>query len=122
MSPFLDHVTPMRDEHRDARSILAGVENLLGDVLIGTGIDHRLAPQRRGVALHVVVEYLQRSQVVGVRIECLCVAGFAGESAGITQTRKRDLAERLALGVVDAHDAVRVLYVLRDELVAHILR
>src|SRR5258707_551393 len=104
----------MCNEHRDARAILAVIENLVSDVLIGGRIDLWLAPQRRSVGSDVVPIDLCRSQVVGVGKECLGIGGITLESSNVPEAGQSYVAQRLSLGVVGSRDAMSILYVLRN--------
>ncbi len=105
------------DEHRHARAVAAGVENLLRLVLRRIERDLGRAPHAAMEQGQVVAIHGGRRRVTGKSIESLRVVRAPAEAGGRADAGQGDLAERLALFVEQAHFAVRVLHVGGNDLV-----
>ncbi len=109
----------VRDEHRHFRSVFARVENLLRFVVGRIEIDFRLAEDSALAGRQVVTIDRGRRSETGERVERFFVRGFAAETVGGADARKRDFVHQLACRVVDLYLRVRVLQVVEDEFVVN---
>ena len=108
----------MRDEHRDPRAVLRGVEDLLGDEERGIETHLRGLVERRFARREVVPVDRGGRRVVRQHVVQLRVLLLAAESADRADGGQFDIAHLLPVEVILRHLVLRILQILREEVAA----
>src|SRR5690606_14537972 len=98
-----------RDEHRHARSVLAAIEHLLGEVLAGIDWQPRRTEGADSPARDVEAEDRGGRQEIRVREEGLAIVGIAEETRRLPEARKLNVVQLAPREVVDLHQRVGIL-------------
>ncbi|MBC8115845.1 MAG: S9 family peptidase, partial [Candidatus Saccharimonas sp.] len=111
-----------RDEHRHLRAILAGVEDLLDEVVVGIELHLGLSQQRAVTRQQIEAEDRRRRREAGERIKGLRVIPLAAETRGRADAGERNLTHEFAVDGVQLDLRLRILQIRQDELVADKVR
>ena len=108
----------VRDEHRNARAVLRGVEDLLD--LVAGRVEVDLGAAELGGLSGREVESVDRRRLVvrGEAVEGLAVAATPAETTGCSDARQLDLAHERAVGAQHADERPHILQVLGEDEVA----
>ena len=106
------------DEHGRLRAVLAGIEHLLGHVVVGVEVHFRAAEQRALAAGDVVHVYGRRIGKAGESVEHLLFVALAAEAAGAAEGRQLHFALHFALEGIDIHAGGHVFGIAHEQLAA----
>ena len=108
---------PVREEHRHARAVLAGIKHLARLVIGRVESDFGFAKNRVRARFHVGAENRSRHSEAGEGVKRFGVGPFAGETSGRADAGQGNLAHELACEIEDLDLAAGVREVHRNKLV-----
>ena len=113
---ILLHALLVDEEHGNHRTILAGIEHLLGNVVVGIQGNLRLEERSRLSCLGIIAVDSAWESIGGEIVENLATSVLAAE-AHRAQCRKLDFVNFIAIGIIEIGMSAGIAVVGDDELV-----